>query len=58
MHKIYKEDVTNMNWHLANDYTIQKREVGEDEYEYQVQFSAKQNVEYSDASKTLRHATR
>lgn len=51
MHKIYKEDVTNMNWHLANDYTIQKREVGEDEYEYQVQFSAKQNVEYSDASK-------
>lgn len=52
MDKIYKEDVTNMNWHINNDYSIKKREVGTDEYEYQVDFSARQNVEYKDAEST------
>jgi predicted RNA-binding Zn-ribbon protein involved in translation (DUF1610 family) len=51
MHKIYKSNVSNMNWHLNNDYKIDKKEVGEDEYEYTVQFSATQQVEYTDATK-------
>lgn len=52
MHKLYKDDVHNMNWHLNNDYKIKKREVGDQEYEFQVQFSARQNVEKTDGSKT------
>uniref|UniRef100_A0AB33JF72 Uncharacterized protein n=1 Tax=Prevotella sp. GTC17260 TaxID=3236796 RepID=A0AB33JF72_9BACT len=51
MHKIYKEDMTGMQWLLNNNYKISKKEVGEDEYEYTVTFSAIQNTEYTDASK-------
>lgn len=51
LHKIYKEDITNMNWHLGNDYKIDKKEVGENEYEYTVQFSAMQDIERTDPSK-------
>ena len=29
----------NLNWFLTNDYKIKKREVGDEDYEYQVQFS-------------------
>lgn len=50
LNKIYKADITNMNWHILNDYKINKREVGEDEYEYEVTFSAEQNIERTDAS--------
>ena len=50
LHKIYKSDVKNMNWHLNNDYKIDKKEVGDGEYEYTVQFSAIQKVEHTDAS--------
>lgn len=52
MHKLYKEDVTNMNWHLNNDYQVKKREVGDQEYEFQVQFTARQEVDKTDGSKT------
>lgn len=51
MEKLYKEDVANMNWHINNDYQIKKREVGEDDYEYQVQFSARQDIDKTDGSK-------
>lgn len=51
MDKLYKEDVANMNWHINNDYQIKKREVGDEEYEYQVQFSALQDVDHTDGSK-------
>ena len=51
MHKLYKEDVSNMNWHLNNDYQIKKREVGDQEYEFQVQFSAHQDIDKTDGSK-------
>lgn len=44
MDKLYKDNVANMNWHINNDYQIKKREVGEEDYEYQVQFSAVQNL--------------
>ncbi|WP_028909129.1 zinc ribbon domain-containing protein [Prevotella sp. AGR2160] len=51
MDKIYKDDMTNMNWRLNNDYVIKKRSVGDEEYEYNVSFSARQDVEYTDPTK-------
>lgn len=51
MHKLYKEDVSNMNWHLNNDYQVKKREVGDQEYEFQVQFTARQDIDKTDGSK-------
>lgn len=45
MNKLYKADVVSMNWVLGNNYDIKKREVGEDEYEYTVAFTAEQNIE-------------
>ncbi len=50
MNKIWKDDITNMNWHINNDYEIKKREVGDDEYEYQVSFSAVMITEHTEAS--------
>lgn len=51
MDKLYKDNVANMNWHINNDYQIKKREVGDEDYEYQVQFSARQDVDLTDGSK-------
>lgn len=51
MHKIYKDDITNMNWRLNNDWKIDKKEVGDNEFEYTVQFSALQDIERTDTSK-------
>ena len=51
MDKLYKDDVANMNWHINNDYQIKKREVGDEDYEYQVQFSARQDIDLTDGSK-------
>ena len=50
MHKLYKEDVTNLNWRLNNDYQIKKREIGDEEYEYQVVFTAREDVSRTDGS--------
>ena len=51
MDKLYKENVANMNWRINNDYQIKKREVSEEDYEYQVQFSAVQDVDLTDGTK-------
>ncbi|MGM9715513.1 MAG: zinc ribbon domain-containing protein [Prevotella sp.] len=51
MHRIYKDDITSMLWSMGDDILIDKREVGIDEYEYTVQFSATQDIDRSDASK-------
>ena len=51
MDKLYKEDVVKMIWRLPGNYDIKKREVANDRYEYNVSFSANQDVEYTDASK-------
>ena len=51
MDKLYKDDVANMNWLINNDYQIKKHEVGDEEYEYQVQFSARQDVDLTDGTK-------
>lgn len=52
MDKLYKDDVANMNWRINNDYQIKKHEVGDEEYEYQVQFSARQDVDKTDGTST------
>lgn len=50
MNKLYKEDISNLNWRLNNDYQIKKREVGDEEYEYQVTFTAREEVTHTDGS--------
>ncbi len=50
MNKLYKEDITNMVWRINDDYQIKKREVGDEEYEYQVVFTARQEVSHNDGS--------
>lgn len=50
MNKLYKEDITNMVWRINDDYKIKKREVGDEEYEYQVVFTARQEVSRNDGS--------
>lgn len=44
MKKLWKDDVLNLNWHIIDDYNIQKKEVGNGEYEFIVTFSATQDV--------------
>lgn len=51
MNKIYKDDILSMTWRINDDITISKREVGMDEYEYTVQFSATQDINRTDTSK-------
>lgn len=50
MNKLYKEDITNMIWRINDDYQIKKREVGDEEYEYQVVFTTRQEVSRNDGS--------
>lgn len=46
LHRIYKDDYTNLNWHIDNQsYKIEKREVSENEYEYTVTFNARKAIE-------------
>jgi hypothetical protein len=52
MNKIYKQDITNMNWHLPGDYQIQKRTTGDGRYEYSVTYSATQKVQHKDGTVT------
>lgn len=51
MNKIYKDDITNMNWKLNGDYKIEKKEIGDEQYEYNVAFSAVQDIDRTDDSK-------
>lgn len=46
--KIYKSDIAAMKWNILPDYAIDKKEVGEEEYEYDVVFSATQIIEHTD----------
>ena len=48
LNKIYKDDITAMEWRANHDMKITKREIGIDEYEYSVDFSAKQKIERED----------
>lgn len=48
MHKLYKSDVASMTWLSNGNYTINKKEIGDQQYEYSVTFSATQNVQHVD----------
>ena len=50
LNKLYKDNITSMHWRTNNDFKITKREIGTDEYEYSVDFSALQKVEYDDGT--------
>ena len=45
MKKLWKDDVMNLNWHIIDDYRIDKKEVGDGEYEFSVTFTATQEVQ-------------
>ena len=54
MNKIYKSNVSQMDWHTNGDYKISKKEIGEQQYEYTVEFNAIQDIQYTDET-TERH---
>ena len=51
VYRLWKPNVENMNWYILNDYQIDKKEVGADQYEYITQFTTNQKVSYNDGSK-------
>ena len=51
MNKLYKEDVVKMTWRLHDNYDIKKRKIANNMYEYNVSFSANQDVKYIDSAK-------
>ena len=50
MEKMYKDDVTHLIWRINKDYSISKREVGDNRYEYSVSFTALKEEEHTDAA--------
>lgn len=52
MKKIYKPDITSMVWRVNNDFHIDKKPAGEDEFTYAVTFTVDQKVEKTDASQS------
>lgn len=50
LNKIYKSDITNMNWHIIDDYKIVKKAGTKGPVDYTVQFTAEQNISRTDAT--------
>lgn len=48
LHKIYKEDITSMSWQSLGDYVINKKDVGNQMYNYEIGFSSVQSVTGND----------
>lgn len=53
LNKIYKQGIANMNFRLNNDFKIDKKEVGVDQYEFSVNFSVDQTIDNEDGRKEL-----
>lgn len=53
MNKLYKEDVQSMVWSITSDYNIQKKEIGDEQYEYSVSFMTNQKVEKTDNTSSV-----
>ena len=53
MHKLYKSDVASMTWQPLRDYSINKKEIGDQQYEYSVSFSATQDVQHTDNTSSV-----
>ena len=50
LNKIYKSDITNMNWHIIDDYKISKKAGTNGAADYTGQFTAEKNISRTDAS--------
>lgn len=50
IHKIYKSDVARMDWNIEDNCKISKKEIGNQKYEYAVEFGAIQDIENIDGS--------
>lgn len=53
MNKLYKQDVQSMVWSITGDYNIQKKEIGDEQYEYSVSFMTNQKVEKTDNTSSV-----
>lgn len=53
MHKLYKEDVENMVWSIPGSYDIKKKEIGDEQYEYNTTFMAEQKVKKTDGEEII-----
>lgn len=52
MQKLYKPTVASMTWTSMADYKISKKEIGDTQYEYTVDFTAAQVLKGTDGSET------
>lgn len=50
MHKLYKDNVENMTWSVQGSYEIHKKEIGNEQYEYDTTFMAEQKVKNIDGT--------
>lgn len=51
LHKLHKDDVRSLTWRANNDYKIQKKDMGDNTYEYDVEFTVDESVSNIDSSK-------
>lgn len=55
LHKLYKADVSNIEWTSTSEYNISKREIGDFDYEYSVIFTLKSTITHTEGSQTTSH---
>lgn len=53
LNKLYKENVANLNWHILDDYKVDKKPLSDGGYEYSVVFTAEQNKALKDGTTEL-----
>lgn len=51
MNKLYKDDVKNLNWHIIDDFKIDKVKNADDSYSLKVEFPAELKMERTDPNK-------
>ena len=51
LHKLYKDDVRSLTWRPNGDYKIKKKDMGDNTYEYDVEFTVDESVSNIDSSK-------
>ena len=51
MNKLYKDDITNMNWYMMDNFKAEKVDNGEGGKNVRVQFGAEQHIERTDPTK-------
>lgn len=51
MNKLYKEDITNMNWYMMDNFKAEKVDNGNGGKDIQVQFGVEQRIERTDPNK-------